>query len=253
MVRETDIDLRPGRRLKYGAIAAPILLPVLPIVVTFVLLLLAAGGPPAAVVILFIGVVASILALLAGLTVSIVLGRRYSRWTRDTRESIAANGIRAEELHWFRNELKPAEKRALKAVEARDLLLADAYRETLASRLTATRIQKSSKRELQLAKRRQSSLMQLKSVRKDDFRAQIASDIEKISGVYDESRLMLVEAESRLHMIEAAASRGGSLADNELALKKLSARSKELPLALEAAKVADEIRRELEAEDEELQ
>ena len=253
MARETDIDLRHGRRLKYGAIAAPILMPVLPVVVTFVLLLLAAGGPPAAVVILFIGVVASILAFIAGLTVSFVLGRRYSRWTRQTRELIAANGIRPEELHWFRNELKPAEKRALKAVEACDLLLADAYRETLASRLTATRIQKSSKRELQLAKSRQSSLKQLKSARKDDFGAQIEQDIEKISGINEEAKLMLIEAESRLHMIEAAASRGGSLADNELALKKLSARSKELPLALEAAKIADEIRREFEAEDDEIQ
>ena len=83
--------------------------------------------------------------------------------------------------------------------------------------------------------------------------AQIEQDISKISAIHEEAKLMLVEAESRLHMIEAAASRGGSLADNELALKKLSARSKELPLALEAAKVADEIRREFEAEGEELQ
>ncbi len=253
MARETDIDLRHGQRLKYGAIAAPLLMPVLPVAVTFVLLLLAAGGPPAAIIILFIGVVASLLALLAGLTVSLVLGRRYSRWTRETRELIAADGIRPEELHWFSNELKPAEKRALKAVESRDLLLADAYRETLASRLTATRIQKSSRRELELARRRQRSLKQLKSARTDGFSAQIEQDIEKISSINEEAKLMLVEAESRLHMIEAAASRGGSLADNELALKKLSARSKELPLALEAAKVADEIRREFEAEDEETQ
>lgn len=253
MARETNIDLRQGSRLKYGAIAAPVLMPILPILVTFVLLLLAAGGPPAAVVILFVGVVASILALLTGLTVSLVLGRRYSRWIRDTRELIAANGIRPEELHWFRNELKPAEKRALKAVESRDLLLADAYRETLASRLTATRIQKSSRRELELAKRRQRSLKQLKSPRRVDFSAQIEQDIAKISGINEEAKLMLAEAESRLHMIEAAASRGGWLADNELALKKLTARSKELPLALEAAKIADEIRREFEAEDEESQ
>lgn len=249
----TEIDLKKGNRLKYGAIAAPILFPIVPVVVTFGLLLLAAGGPPAAVVILFIGVVASILALFTGLTISFILGRRYSRWTRETRELIAANGIRPEELDWFRSELKPAEKRALKAVAARDLLLADAYRETLASRLTATRIQKSSKRELQLAKRRETSLKQLKTSKKEDFAAQIAKDIEKISGINDEAKLMLAEAETRLHMIEAAASRGGSLADNELALKKLSARSKELPLALDAAKVADEIRREFEAEDEEIQ
>ena len=59
---------------------------------------------------------------------------------------------------------------------------------------------------------------------------------------------MLAEAETRLQMIEAAAARGGNLADSELALKKLSARSKSLPLALEEAKMAEEIRLELERE-----
>ena len=47
-------------------------------------------------------------------------------------------------------------------------------------------------------------------------------------------------------MIEAAATRAGGLADNELALKKLSSRANELPLALQSAPVTDEIREELE-------
>jgi hypothetical protein len=49
---------------------------------------------------------------------------------------------------------------------------------------------------------------------------------------------MLVEAESRLQMIEAAAVRGTKLADQELALKKLSMRNSELPLALEEARAS---------------
>jgi hypothetical protein len=60
---------------------------------------------------------------------------------------------------------------------------------------------------------------------------------------------MLAEAESRLQMIEAAASRGGSIADSELALKKLTARTAQLPLALESARMTEEIRLELEKED----
>ena len=59
---------------------------------------------------------------------------------------------------------------------------------------------------------------------------------------------MLAEAETRLQMIEAAAVRGSGLADSELALKKLSARSQELPLALEEAKLREEIVKELENE-----
>jgi hypothetical protein len=50
-------------------------------------------------------------------------------------------------------------------------------------------------------------------------------------------------------MIEAAAARGIDMADSELALKKLSARTAELPLALRAAQMEEEVRREIEAEE----
>jgi hypothetical protein len=164
------------------------------------------------------------------------------------RERIAADGIHAEEIGWFRKEMKASEKRALKAVEARDELLADAYRDALASRLTATRIVRSSRRELQLAKRRRNSLKQLKSDNAEGFRREVAGDIEKLSSIETEAKVMLSESEARLQMIEAAAMRGGTMADSELALKKLAARTAELPLALESAKMADDIRRELESE-----
>ena len=242
----TPGDLARGRKLKIGAVAAPVLLTVLPAVVTFLLLLLAASGPPVAAVILFAGIIATVIGFVTGIVIAVILAYKSSLWTKEMRERIAAHGIKAEEIGWFRNELKSNEKRALKAVEARDLLLADAYRETLASRLTATRIVRSSKRELLFAKKRQNSLKQLKSSRSEEFQAEIGHDIEKIGKINDEAKLMLAEAEARLQMIEAAASRGGNLADSELALKKLSARTAELPLALESAKMADEIRLELE-------
>lgn len=245
----TPTDLKRGRRLKIGAVAAPVVLTIIPAVLTFILVLLAATGPPAAAVFLFFGVVATVIGFVSGIVIAAILAGRRSAWTREMRERIAADGIRAEEINWFRNELKPSEKRALKAVEARDLLLADAFRETLASRLTATRIVKSSKREFLLTQRRQRSVQQLKSARGEEFQTQIAGDLEKIDKINQEAKLMLAEAESRLQMIEAAASRTGSLADSELALKKLSARTAQLPLALESAKMAEEIRLELEKED----
>ena len=245
----TPSDLARGRKLKIGAVAAPIVLTVIPAVITFVLVLLAASGPPVAAVMLFAGIVVTIIGFLIGLGIAGFLVHKNSVWTKEMRERIASDGIKAEEIGWFRHELRSNEKRALKAVEARDLVLGDAYRETLASRLTATRIVKSSKRELLLAKRRQNSLKQLKSSRSDDFQAEIGKDIEKIANINIEAKVMLSEAESRLQMIEAAASRGGSLADSELALKKLSARTAELPLALESAKMTEDIRRELENEE----
>lgn len=245
----TKDDLARGRKLKIGAMAAPVVLTAAPAIVTLLLILVFAGVQPAAAIVLFLGIIATVIGFLAGVTTAVVLAHKRSLWTKEMRELIASDGIRAEEIEWFRNELKPNEKRALRAVESRDRMLGDAYRETLASRLTATRIVKSSKREMQLAKRRQGSIKQLQSSRAADFQAQIGRDIEKISQINDEAKLMLSEAESRLQMIEAAASRGGTMADHEVALKKLSARSSELPLALEAARMTDEIRAEMDRED----
>ena len=143
-------------------------------------------------------------------------------------------------------------KRSLKAIESRNLLLGDAYRDTLASRLTATRIIKSSRKELMLAQRRKNKLKSLKAERAKEFGEEIERDIKKLDGIKNEAELMRAEAESRLQMIEAAATRGANMADSELALKKISARQSELPLALEAAKMQEEIRMELEKETDEM-
>ena len=244
----TRSDLTKANRLKAGAIAAPIILTVVPAVITLVLMLVAAGGPPAAVLILFGGVIATIVGFLTGMVTAAVLAKRRSAWVNELKERMAARGIRADEIDWFRSELKGEERQALRSIQRRDLLLADAYRETLASRLTASRMIKASKRELMLSRRRQNSIKQLKSSRADVFMAEIGDDIRKLERIGDDAKVILAEADSRLRMIEAAATRGGSIADSELALKKLSARSSELPLALESAKMADAIRAELEKE-----
>lgn len=244
----TKKDLAKGRNLRIAAWTAPVLLPVT-VGALFLLLTLVFGStPPVAAMIFFTGVILTVIVFVLGLITSGILAYRLSNWTKAMRERIAADGIRAEEIDWFRHELKSSEKRALKAIGAADELLADAYRETLASRLTATRIIGSSKRELLLAQRRQNKLKYLKSENSPKFQEQIAKDLEKLSGINGEAKQMLAEAEARLQMIEAAATRGSSLADSELALKKLSSRASELPLALEAAKMEEEIRQELEKE-----
>lgn len=242
----TGKDMARGRNMKIGAVAAPAVLTLLPAIVFIVLFVLFATTPPVAFGFLFFGVLSTVIGLLIGLIISGILLYRLSNWTKEMRERIAADGIKAEEIGWFTKELKPSEKKALKAMNSSDPLLADAFRETLASRLTATRIVRSSKKELMLAQRRQNKLKYLKSENSATFREEIKKDIEKLSSIKTEARQMQVEAETRLQMIEAAASRGTNVADTELALKKLTARTAELPLALEAAKMEDEIRRELE-------
>ena len=244
----TDRELARGRNLKIAAWTAPFLLTGVPAALFLALTLIFGTTPPVAFTIFVVGIIITALGFIAGLSASGLFAYRYSNWTTATREKIAADGIRAEEIEWFRHELKSNEKRALKDISRSDLLLADAYRETLASRLTATRIVQSSKKELLQTQRRKAKLKKLSSERADDFRSQIERDAEKIASINEEAKLMLIEAEARLQMIEAASTRGSSLADSELALKKLSARSQSLPLALEEARMTEEIKRELDSE-----
>lgn len=241
-------DLAKGRNLMIGAIVAPPLLSGIPAALFFTLMFIFGTTPPAAAVFFFLALITGAVGLLVGLGVSGYFGYRRANWTKEMRERIAADGIRAEEIEWFKHELKSNERRALAEITARDALLADAYRDTLATRLTATRMIKSSKRELQLMQRRQNKLKQINTDRAKEFQVTLGKDIEKIDSINNEAKVMLAEAETRMQMIEAAAVRGSAVADSELILKKLSARAAELPLALEEAKMAEEIRAELENE-----
>jgi hypothetical protein len=244
----TDRELARGRNLKIAAWTAPFLLPAVPAVLFTVLAFIFGTTPPVAFTLFFLGVIFTAVGFVAGMALMGFFIYRRANWTKEMREKIAADGIRAEEIEWFMHELKSSEKRALKDITRADLLLADAYRETLASRLTATRIVKSSKKELSLTQRRKSKLNQFKTERAASFREQLENDSKKINSIHEEAKAMLAESEARLQMIEAAAVRGRSLADSELALKKLSSRSQNLPLALEEVRRTEEIAREIEQE-----
>ncbi len=242
----TKGELARGRRLKLVGISAPIILTAVPFIAFFLITLLLSTSPAFAISSLFIGFVLSVIGLVIGLGIAAFTFYRHQEWSKQMRERIAASGIGADEIEWFRKELKPSEKRALKALKAADPLIEDAYRETLASRLTATRIVRSSRKELQSVKRRESKLRSLKPENAKRFLEELAADNEKIGSIHNEAKQMLTEAESRLEMIEAAAARGGSFADTEVALKKLASRASQLPLALEAARAHSEAIIELE-------
>ena len=243
-------DLAKGRNLKITAVAAPILLTAVPAAATLGAVILFGATPPLAATILFLGLIITAITFIAGAGISIGSMVRYSKWSKDIRERIAADGIRAEELHWFKNELKTTERKKLKEMDSADPLIADSYREALASRLTAKRIVRSSNQELLATRRRQGKLKYLKTSNADKYAEQFARDAEKLSAINEEAKQMMIEAESRVQLIEAAASRGGGIADSELALKKLSARSLELPHVLERAKITDEVLKELEETNE---
>lgn len=249
----TNKDLVKKKVLTHGAWLSPVLLSTIPASIFFVLFLIFGVTPPAAATFIFFGLISLVVGFLFGLIVSGGLLIYRQKWLAELREKLAVDGIKTEEVEWFRHELTSPERKALKEIEAENRLLGDAYRETLASRLTASRIVKSTRSELQLVKRREGKLKVLKSEASKDLQEVLQNDREKLEKIRQDAEQMKIEAETRLQMIEAASRRGTNVADTELALQKLTARSIELPLALEALKIEEEIRKELEEGDKRLE
>lgn len=236
----TRKDLTKDKLLKISAWSAPLLLSGIPALIFLALSLFASP------LWLFLTIISLVGGFIFGLAISGGLMVYRSRWHAEMRERLAVDGIKAEEIDWFKNELTSAEKKSLQEIGVKNLLLADAFRDSLAARLTATRIVKSAKQELSLVKRRQSKLKYSKSDNSANFQKELGSDFEKLTKIQKEAEDMRIEAENRMHQIETAARHGTNFSETEFALKKLSARTSELPLALESARMEEEIRKELE-------
>ena len=190
---------------------------------------------------------------LAGLVVMIFLLWYRHYWARQMRNKLAADGVTADELRWFMPELTTAERRALKEMERQNPLLADAYRETLASRVTAARVASAAKRDLLSVERRLNRVGYLRGVDTTSLQAELRTDRERLERARIEGQERRVEAEARLHTIEAAASRGASWTEMNFALQRLNAAREHIPLGLEAAQLEQQSREDTQRELHELE
>jgi hypothetical protein len=116
------------------------LLVTIPIPLVFLILFLAAGSTETAAIYLLLSFVSMGLGLVVGLLVLILFFFYRKRWHSRLRDRLATDGITAAEVHWFTSELTSEERKTWSELKARNPLLADAYCETLAARLTAARI-----------------------------------------------------------------------------------------------------------------
>lgn len=241
-------DVRKNSLTRYGAWSAPVLFAA-PLPAIFIFLYAVFGTTTAlAAFYLFMALITAGVGFFIGLIVMLLIFWYRQNWLKNLREQIAVDGIKTAEVEWFTNELTAAERKSLREIERSNRLLADAFRETLASRLTAARILKNSKNELLLVERRQNKLKYLQSGNLQLLNEELSNDRKRLEIVRDEANELLIESKTRLEMIEAAARRGTTLAGSEQALKQLSERTAQLPLALESARIEDEIRRELDQE-----
>ena len=183
-----------------------------------------------------------------GLVVVVMLLFYRRQWEKRLRDRLAAGGVTTDELTWFTGELTKAERRALREIEARNLLLADAYRETLAARITAARVAANAKREAVAVERRSQNTAQLRSAERATLEGELKSDRERLRRIEAEADERRAQAEARLLMIEAAAGRDASDEETRIALQRLELTQAQVPRSLENARLEREAREQLEQE-----
>lgn len=189
-------------------------------------------------------VVGSIFGLIAAFLV--FLYRRF--WERRLRERLAADGVTAGELSLFMSELTAPERRSLAQMEARNPLLADAYRETLAARITASRVLLNARRETAKVEERLKRASGLQSASRAELEQNLMEDRERLSRVERETSAHKQEIETRLQIIEAMSGRASSDDETRIALQRLGSVRNNIPLGLTAAQSEQEARDEVEKE-----
>ncbi|HZH89766.1 MAG TPA: hypothetical protein VEX70_03995 [Pyrinomonadaceae bacterium] len=181
--------------------------------------------------------------------IAVVLLLLYRRqWENKLRNRLAADGVTSDELTWFVSELTKSERRTLREIESRNLLLADAYRETLAARLTATRVAANARLETIAVERRMKNTSQLPSSGRATLEQDLRSDRERLARIEAEAAERRAQAEARLLMIEAAAGRDASDEQTRIALQRLELAEAQIPHSLETARLEREAREEVEQE-----
>jgi hypothetical protein len=218
----------------------------LPIPIVFLVLFLAAGTTDTAAIYLLLSFVSLGLGLVVGLLVLFMLLFYRRRWHSGFRNRLAADGITAAEVPWFTSELSSEERKTWDELKAKNPLLADAYCETLAARLTATRIIARARGETLKVERQINRTRNIRGVDTGKLLAALLSDHQRSNDLRKEATQRLAETKARLQTIEAAANRSLSQTETDLMLRRLAASQEHFPLALEMATLEEDALRELE-------
>ena len=183
-----------------------------------------------------------------GLVAALVVYMYRRFWERRLRERLAADGVTADELSHFTSELTAEQRRALREMEARHPLLADAYRETLAARLTAARVLARAGDDALLVERRLQTAAGIRAAGRTELEENLHKDRLRLERVRSEADEHAQELDARLQMIEAIADRDASEAETELALKRLGSVRENRPLTLDSIRQQQETLEEVERE-----
>lgn len=185
-----------------------------------------------------------------GMVMALALIFYRRAWMRRLRDKLARDGVTVNELPWFEAELTSTERRTLRG--AKQQLLADAYRETLATRLTATRLALHAKRELVTVERRLHQARGLSGSGRSALESELAQDQTRLRQLQTAAQRQQAEAETRLQSIAATIGRHQTETETRIALERLDGAA--MPPGIENAKLQreyeEQIRRELVSRDE---
>ena len=210
----------------------------LPGPILFLFLFLTTTATDSAAVYLLLAGLSLAVGFAVGLLIAAVLFLYRRRWLTKLRDRLASDGITANEVVWFRSELTSAERAALDEIQRSNPLLADAYLETLASRLTASRMISRARREILLVERRLNRARTLAAGSETaSLQEDLTADRERLDQLRQLATQHLSRAKTRLQEIEATASRKLNEAETELMMQRLGATQDQLPLVLEMAQI----------------
>jgi hypothetical protein len=218
----------------------------LPVPIVFLVLFLLAATTETAAIYLLLSFVSLGLGLVVGLLVLFMLLFYRRRWHSRFRDRLAADGITAAEVPWFASELSSEERKIWGELKQKNPLLADAYCETLAARLTATRIIARARGETLRVERQINRTRNIRGVDMTKLQSDLISDRQRSEDLRKEATVRLSETKARMQTIEAAANRSLSQTETELMLQRLAASQEHFPLVLEMASLEEAARREID-------
>jgi hypothetical protein len=212
----------------------------IPLPVVFLSLFAAASTTDSAAVYLLLSFVSLGAGLVVGLILLIFLLLYRRRWQSRLRERLAMDGITANEVPWFSAELSSEERSVWNDLKQKNAILADAYCETLAARLTATRIVARSRGAILKVEKQITRTQNLIGIDASALLNDLQSDRQRFDLIRSEATVRLSEAKARLQAIEAAANRSLNETETELMLRRLTAAQEQFPLALEMLNLEQE-------------
>jgi hypothetical protein len=236
-------DARTATLLKHAPWIAVLLTSIPVPLVLLVLFFLATATESAAIFLLLAGLSLAV-GFALGLVIAAILLVYRKNWLSKLRDRLASDGITANEVVWFRPELTSAERKSLAEIEQSNPLLADAYVETLASRLTASRIMARSRKEMLRVERHINRARTLRTAESAELQKALAEDHERLKNVYSQASEHLNQAKTRLVVIETTASRKLSQGETDQMMRRLGSAQDQLPLVLEIAQLEQQILRE---------